>query len=144
LFTNDLLGYCPKGFRIILFDSIISLRYFILILHFILLYELTYILNLFIFNGVGFLNLLYTNLYFVRNDVNNPDKTHGSFLIKLLLNLLSVDGNVCTNLCCLLCKTSRTPGSINISLLLSKLNEDEYGECSVMNKQYLRIVYENK
>ena len=28
--------------------------------------------------------------------------------------------------------------------MLSKLNEDEYGECSVMNKQYLRSVYENK
>ena len=25
-----------------------------------------------------------------------------------------------------------------------KLNEHEYGECSVMNKQYLRSVYENK
>ena len=29
-------------------------------------------------------------------------------------------------------------------LLLSKLNEDEYVECSVTNKQYLRSVYENK
>ena len=28
--------------------------------------------------------------------------------------------------------------------MLSKLNEDEYGECSVMNKQFLRSVYENK
>jgi len=44
----------------------------------------------------------------------------------------------------LLCKTSRTPVSINRRLLLSKLNEDECGECSVMNKQYLRNVYENK
>ena len=28
--------------------------------------------------------------------------------------------------------------------LLSKLNEDEYGKWSVMNKQYLNSVYENK
>ena len=28
--------------------------------------------------------------------------------------------------------------------MLSKLNKDEYDECSVMNKQYLRSVYENK
>ena len=43
-----------------------------------------------------------------------------------------------------LCKTSRTSLSINRRFVLSKLNEDEYGECSVMNKQYLRSVYENK
>jgi len=46
--------------------------------------------------------------------------------------------------CYLLFKTSGTPVSINRRLLLYKLNEDEYGECSVMNKQYLRSVYENK
>ena len=28
--------------------------------------------------------------------------------------------------------------------MLSKLNEDDYSECSVINKQYLRSVYENK
>ena len=43
-----------------------------------------------------------------------------------------------------LCKTSQTPVLINRRLLLSKLNEDEYGEYSVMNKQYLRSEYENK
>ena len=40
--------------------------------------------------------------------------------------------------------TSPTLVSLNRRPLLSKLNEDEYGECSVMNKQYLRSVYENK
>jgi len=57
---------------------------------------------------------------------------------------LSKSENSCTHLCYLLCKTSLTTVSINRKLLLSKLNEDEYGECSVMNKQYLRSVYENK
>jgi dTDP-4-amino-4,6-dideoxygalactose transaminase len=57
---------------------------------------------------------------------------------------LSKSENSCTHLYYLLCNTSRTPVSINRRLLLSKLNEDEYGECSVMNKQFLRSVYENK
>ena len=57
---------------------------------------------------------------------------------------LSKSENSCTHLYYLLCKTSLTPVSINRRPLLSKLNENEYGECSVMNKQFLRSVYENK
>jgi len=57
---------------------------------------------------------------------------------------LSKSENICTHLCYFLCKTSGTLVSINRRLLLSKLNEDEYGEYSLMNKQYLRSVYENK
>ena len=41
--------------------------------------------------------------------------------------LLSKSENICTHLCYLLCKTSLTTVSINRRLLLSKLNEDEYG-----------------
>ena len=57
---------------------------------------------------------------------------------------LSKSKNICAHLCYLLCKTPLTPVSINRRLLLSKLNEDECGECSVTNKQYLRSVYGNK
>ena len=57
---------------------------------------------------------------------------------------LSKRENVCTHLGYLLRKTSLTHASINRRLLLSKLNEDEYCECSVMNKQSLRSVYGHK
>ena len=46
-------------------------------------------------------------------------------------------------LICVICYITH-PVSINNILLLSKLNDEEYGECSVMNKQYFRSVYENK
>ena len=47
-------------------------------------------------------------------------------------------------MCYPLRKTSLTPLSINRRFLLSNLNEDEYGEWSVINKQCLRSVYEKK
>ena len=53
---------------------------------------------------------------------------------------LSKSQTVCTHPCYQVCKTSQT----NRKLLLSKLNEGEHDECSMMHKQYLRSVYGNK
>ena len=54
--------------------------------------------------------------------------------LNLELQSLSKIEKICTHLCYLLFKTSQTPVSINRRLLLFKLNEYEYGGCSVMNK----------
>lgn len=53
---------------------------------------------------------------------------------------ISKSDNVCTQMCSLLCKSSRTPVSINRRILLSKLNDD--GESLEINKHMvLRSVY---
>jgi len=96
----------------------------------------------------------------IRKIWNIPIRTHCSLLNHLcegygidlelmsrfmsFYQSLSKSESVCTHLCYLLFKTSQTPVSINKRLLLSKLNQDEYGECSVMNKQYLISTYEYK
>ena len=43
----------------------------------------------------------------------------------------------------ILMSVNNTLKSVNRRLLLSKLNKDEYGECSVVNKQYIRSVNGN-